>query len=62
MFPYTFYNIDRSILTYVHVGDYVSAGKPERLRWMQQQIENKYKATINVLGLDDQHMKHVTHI
>ena len=52
--PCTFYRPTRGIRTYVHGGDYVSVGKPEQLRWMKGQLEEKYTAKTQTLGAGEE--------
>ena len=40
--PCVFHHRERGIRTYVHGDGYVSAGKPDELKWMKHQFESKY--------------------
>ena len=40
--PCTFYHPQSPIRTYVHGDDYVSAGQPPQLKWLQNQLEKTY--------------------
>ena len=41
--PCTFYNEEKGIRTYVHGDDYVSVARPERLGWLQRELEKLFK-------------------
>ena len=51
--PCVFHNVSRGIRTFVHGDDYVSVGLPEQLKWMEQQLANKYQIKTQLLGPND---------
>ena len=48
--PCVFFHPEKGIRTYVHGDDYVSAGRPESLKWMRAQLEKKYTVKTQTLG------------
>ena len=48
--PRIFYHPDRNVRMYVRGDDYVSAGRPNQLKWMNDQLEDRYTVTTQTLG------------
>ena len=48
--PVIFNHSQKGIRTLVHGDDFVSSGRPEDLKWLQEELENKYEITTKILG------------
>ena len=48
--PCLFWHPSKSIKTLVHGDDYVSAGPPESLQWMKEQLVNEFETKTQMLG------------
>ena len=57
--PCVFHHIGKGIRTLVHGDDYVSVGRPESLKWMEEMLAQKYKIKTQVLGPDEGHAKQI---
>lgn len=55
--PCVFYNKEQGIRAFVHGDDYVGTGKLSSFKWMQDNLEKKYKLMTQVLGPNKEHMK-----
>ena len=57
--PCTFYHKDRSLRTYIHGDDFVTAGRDHDLKWLKTQIEKRYEIKTETLGPESQDQQQV---
>ena len=57
--PCVFHRPSRKIKTCVHGDDYVSSGKEKNLKWMEEQLKDKYEIGTKWLGPGPQHEKEI---